>query len=124
MVTESATKKELAELISQVTEQNVQEEQVSHRLVFIMALAIPLIGVMYADNQVTEAEKQVIKSTLGQFLPPQSYIGKLVKPIFQGIQKQKLYSKKEVFEKFAGQLTDSEKILILGLCCEVAQIQI
>lgn len=120
MVTQPTIKEELAELISQVTEQSVKADQVSHRLAFIMALSIPLVGVMYADNQITESEKEKIKSTLSQFIPPQSHIGKLIKPIFQGIQKQKTYAQKDIIEKFASQLTASEKLLIVGLCCELA----
>jgi len=68
MLTELTAQQEIAELLSQVTEQEIKEEDVSHRLLFVSSLVILLVGVMYADKQVTESEKQRVKALIGQFI--------------------------------------------------------
>lgn len=122
MLAESTAQQEIAGLLSQVTGQGIKGEDVSHRLLFVSSLVILLVGVMYADNQVTESEKQRIKTLIGQFIPPNSRIGQLVKPILAGVQKQKTYTNSKTIAKLAEQLKTSEKLLIIGLCHEVAAV--
>lgn len=111
---------EIAKLLSQVTGQEIREEDISHQLMFVSSLAILLVGVMYADSQVAESEKQRIKKLIGQFIPPNSRIGQLVKTILVEVQKQKSYTSSKIIVKLAGQLKASEKLLIIGLCYEMA----
>jgi len=120
MLEELTAKQEIARLLSHVTEQEVKEEDISHRILFVSSLVILLMGVMYADNQVTESEKQGFKKIIGQFIPLNSRIGQLIKPIFSGVQKQKTYTNSNVITKLSEQLKASEKLLIIGLCHEVA----
>jgi uncharacterized tellurite resistance protein B-like protein/GTPase Era involved in 16S rRNA processing len=120
MLAEQFRQKELALLLTQITNQDVHEKYVTHRLLFLTALVTLLTGVMYADGQVTESEKQHFKSIIGDFIPSQSNIGQLIKPIFLGVQKGKSYTKPEIISKLVNGLTDSEKLLIIGLCYEVA----
>jgi uncharacterized tellurite resistance protein B-like protein len=120
MLAEQSHQKELAALLTQITGQNIHEKHVTHRLLFLTALVTLLTGVMYADGQVTESEKQHFKLIVGDFIPPQSHIGQLIKPIFLGVQQEKSYTKPEIISKLVNGLTDSEKLLIIGLCHEVA----
>lgn len=120
MLEELTAKQEIARLLSHVTEQEIKEEDISHRILFVSSLVILLMGVMYADNQVTESEKQGFKKIIGQFIPLNSRIGQLIKPIVSGVQKQKTYTNSNVITKLSEQLKASEKLLIIGLCHEVA----
>ena len=120
MLAEQSHQKELAVLLTQITNQDIHEKYVTHRLLFLTALVTLLTGVMYADGQVTESEKQHFKSIIGDFIPSQSHIGQLIKPIFLGVQKGKSYTDPEIISKLVNDLTDSEKLLIIGLCHEVA----
>jgi len=120
MLAEQSHQKELAVLLTQITNQDIHEKYVTHRLLFLTALVTLLTGVMYADGQVTESEKQHFKSIIGDFIPSQSHIGQLIKPIFLGVQKGKSYTDPEIISKLVNDLTDSETLLIIGLCHEVA----
>ncbi|PSR16155.1 dynamin family protein [filamentous cyanobacterium CCP3] len=122
MLAEHSCHKELAELLTQITGYDVHERHITHRLLFSTTLATLLIGVMYADGQVTESEKQQVKSIIGKFIPPQSQIGKLIKPIFLGVQQRKSYANTEIIRRLTSDLTNSERLLIIFLCCEVATI--
>ena len=92
MLAEQSHQKELAVLLTQITNQDIHEKYVTHRLLFLTALVTLLTGVMYADGQVTESEKQHFKSIIGDFIPSQSHIGQLIKPIFSwSSERKKLY---------------------------------
>lgn len=120
MVAELTAQQEIAELLSQVSGQKIHAEDVDHRLLFISSLVILLVGVMYADSQITESEKQKVRALVGQFIPANSQVGQLIKAISSGVQKQKTYANKRIIEKLSSQLSQSEKLLIIDLCHEVA----
>lgn len=120
MSTDTPVQQELADLLSQITQQDIEAGKISHRLIFVTALVTLLVGVMYADNEVTEEEKQRIKSSISHFILPNSSIGKLVKSIFSGIQRQKVYVNRNIILQFSRILSDSEKVLLLSFCNEMA----
>ena len=120
MNTENFEQQTLAVLLTQILQQNVSEKHISHKLILITTLATALMGVIYADNQVEESEKQHLKSIFDEFIPPQSKLSKLIKPIVTGILKNKIYLHKNSLSILSNGLKLSEKILILGLCYQMA----
>ncbi|RZM82641.1 dynamin family protein [Leptolyngbya iicbica] len=120
MTTRASAQQELADLLSQITQQDIRAGHISHRLIFITALVTLLAGVMYADKEVTEEEKQKIKSSIRHFILPSSNIGQLIKPIFSGIKRQRIYKNYGVIEQSSEKLSDPEKILILAFCSKMA----
>jgi uncharacterized tellurite resistance protein B-like protein/GTPase SAR1 family protein len=116
----SENRQKLANLFTHVLQQDVSKDLISHKLILIITLITSLIGVIYADDQVEESEKQHLKSIFDEFIPIQSKLHKLIKPIVTGILKNKLYLRQDAVSIMASELRTSEKILILGLCYQMA----
>lgn len=122
MLSEQSQQKELAVLLSQIIGEDIHENRVSHKFLFITVLVMLLLGVMYADGQTTESEKEHIKRVLREFIPPNSYVGQLIKPIFAGVKANKSYTNARIISKLVNSFTESENLLILSLCHEIAAI--
>jgi hypothetical protein len=88
MTEELTAQQEVAAILSQASEQKIEAGNIDHRILFVSTLVIVLVGVMYADNQATEAEKLKIKSIVSQFIPANSRIWELIKILFSRIQKK------------------------------------
>ena len=116
----SSWQQDLAELLTQVVGQEISPAKISHRLVFITALSALLMGVMYADGQVAESEKQQLKSLIGHFIPSSSGIGQLMRSILLNVQQKKIYANRNALSQLTQKLSESEKLLIVGLCYELA----
>jgi len=111
---------ELSDLLTRIIGQKVHENHVSHRLLLVTTLLTSLIGVIYADNKIDESEKEILKSTLDEFIPSSSHMRKLVKPILVGLSQNKTYLRKDDISKMSFCLTTSDKLLIIGLCYRLA----
>jgi uncharacterized tellurite resistance protein B-like protein/tRNA U34 5-carboxymethylaminomethyl modifying GTPase MnmE/TrmE len=111
---------DVAELLSQITEQKIRQESITPRLIFLAALATVLVGVTFADNQVTDEEKQHLLKILNQFIPPGSGMNALVKLMLQGVQKNRIYRKPNELLKLTRSLSESEKLLLLGFGYEIS----
>lgn len=120
MTEELTAQQEVATILSQTSEQKIEADNIDHRILFVSTLVIVLVGVMYADNQATEAEKLKIKSIVSQFIPANGRIWELIKILFSRIQKNKTYADGKIIKKLSSQLSRSEKILIVDLCREVS----
>lgn len=111
---------DVAELLSQITGQKIRQETLTPRLIFLAALATVLVGVTFADNQVTDEEKQQLQKILSQFIPPSSGMNSLVKLMLQGVQKHQIYRKPNELLKLTNSLSESEKLLLLGFGYEIS----
>jgi uncharacterized tellurite resistance protein B-like protein/tRNA U34 5-carboxymethylaminomethyl modifying GTPase MnmE/TrmE len=122
MLADRSQQKELADLLSQIIGEDIHENRVSHKFLFITVLVTLLLGVMYADGQATESEKEHIKQVIREFIPPKSYVGQLIKPIFAGVKANKSYTNAKIISSLVNGFTDSEKLLVISLCHEIAAV--
>lgn len=111
---------ELAELLSQLTGHELHSKQVTRLLIFLSALSTVLVGVTYADSQVTDEEKQRLQRILTQFIPSNSSLYQLVRLILKGVQQHKAYRNSHTLTQLVASLSESEKLLLIAFGYEIA----
>jgi uncharacterized tellurite resistance protein B-like protein len=76
----SVTNLSSAEILKQITGQEIQNHHLTPRVMFLSSLATVLVGVIYADNNLADEERKYTQKILSQFVLPESSTGKMVKP--------------------------------------------
>lgn len=116
----STDRASIAALLSRLTGQEIPPDQASKLLVFAGALSSVLVGVTYADRQVSDAEKLRLQSILNEFVPKSSPLRSLFELMFNGVKQYKLHQKPKALSILTRDLADSEMLLLLGLGYELA----
>lgn len=104
----------VVELLSRILGKNLRPQDITHPIVFLSALIIILLGIIYADSVVADEEKRRFKKTINHFIPAESNIRHLVQPLSKGIQEQKLYTRLDDLLALVASLSASEKLLLVG----------
>ncbi|MBD2329533.1 dynamin family protein [Alkalinema sp. FACHB-956] len=110
----------IAKLLSQLTNQEISPAQVSKLVVFVSALSTLLVGVAFADRQVTEAEKKRLVAILNEFIPKSSSLYNLLQLMLKGVIAHQLHHKLQALRIFTQELSESEILLLLSLGYELA----
>ena len=108
------------ELISLITGKKLIQKDITPPVLFLANLVIILIGVIYADGKVAEAERARLKITLNKFIPSKGNILELTRLMIQGVSKQKLYKKIEAILTLTSPLSPPEKLLLIGFGYEMS----
>jgi len=116
----SATRATVAEILSKLLEQPVQERQVSALTVYLGALSAVLVGVTYADGHVTSEESERLPQILVQFIPQGSRLHAVARSLIKGVQKSRFYANYEEIATLAEMLSESEKVLLIASTYEMA----
>ncbi len=116
----SVTELSSAEILTQITGQQIQSHHLTPRVMFLSSLSTVLVGVTYADEKVADEEKLYIQKILSQFAVPESINSNLVKVMIQGIRKHRTYLHSGALKRLAQTLSPSEKLLVVGLGCKLA----
>ena len=111
-VTERALSR--SEILTQITGQSVLDRHLTPRIMFLSAMTTVLVGVAYADGQLAESEKVYLQKVLGQFVLPESNLGKMITLMLKGVRKHKIYESSDAISCLTDSLSVSEKLIILG----------
>ncbi|PZO49436.1 MAG: hypothetical protein DCF15_16895 [Phormidesmis priestleyi] len=103
-----------AEILTQITGQQVLKRHLTPRILFLSAMTTVLVGVAYADGRLAEREKVYLQKVLKQFVSPESGLGKMISLMLKGVQKHKIYARLDAIERLTDSLSVSEKLIILG----------
>ena len=117
----SLVKAETVELLSRITGQKLNQEDITPPVIFLAALVTVLLGVIFADNQVTDEEKQRLQVTINKFIPTEGNIRELTKVMFREVSKDlDFYKKPTQLVKLTGSFSKSEKLLLISFGYEIA----
>ncbi len=103
-----------AEILTQITGQQVLDRHLSPQIMFLSAMTTVLVGVAYADGQLAEREKIYLQKVLKQFVPTESSLGKMISLMLKGVRKHKIYTRLDAITTLTSSLSISEKLIILG----------
>jgi uncharacterized tellurite resistance protein B-like protein len=107
-------------LLSQLTGQNLTEKDLSPTVLFATALVTVLWGVIVIDQTVAIAEERELQILLNELIPADDSAYPLIEIIVQGIQQQQTYLDPQSLLGLVGALSESERLLLLGLGYEMA----
>ncbi|MCL1469272.1 dynamin family protein [Argonema antarcticum] len=117
----SLVKAETVELLSRITGQKLNQEDITPPVIFLAVLITVLLGVIKADNQVTDEEKQRLQVTINKFIPTEGNIRELTKVMFREVSKDlDFYKKPTQLVKLTGSFSKSEKLLLISFGYEIA----
>jgi tellurite resistance protein len=98
----------------------VQEQQVSALTGYLGALSAVLVGVAYADGQITSEESGRIPQVLNQSIPQGSKLYDIARSLLKGVQKNRFYVKYDDIATLASILSESEKLLLIASAYDIA----
>ncbi|MGA9381902.1 MAG: dynamin family protein [Phormidium sp.] len=108
------------DLLSNITGQKLSKEDVTPSVIFLAALVTLLLGVIYADSQVTEEEKQRLQKTINKFIPAQGGVRELTKLMVKGVKENLDYTKPTNLLKLTSCFSKSQKLLLLSFGYEMS----
>lgn len=108
------------DLLSNITGQKLSKEDVTPSVIFLAALVTLLLGVIYADSQVTEEEKQKLQKTLNKFIPAQGGVRELTKLLVKGVKENLDYTKSTNLLKLTSSFSKSQKLLLVSFGYEMS----
>ncbi len=117
--TETITPKAV-ELLSRIVGQRLDNRSVTSPLPFLTALITILLGVMFADQAVTEEEKQRWQKTLNRFIPAEGNFRQLSQLLSKGVREQKVYANSQEVLTLLEPFSESKKLLIIGFGYEMS----
>lgn len=117
----SLIKAETVELLSRITGQKLNQEDVTPPVIFLAALITVLLGVIFADDQVTEEEKQRLQVTINKFIPSEGNVRQLTKVMLKEIRENlDDYKKPTQLFKLTSSFSKSEKLLLISFGYEMS----
>jgi uncharacterized tellurite resistance protein B-like protein len=94
--------------------EKINPQDITPSIRFIAALIVILMGVMFADQTVTDEEKQHWQKTLNYFIPKDGEIRKFVQALSKGIRQAKSFAKLNSILTLTATFSPSEKLLLVG----------
>jgi uncharacterized tellurite resistance protein B-like protein/ribosome biogenesis GTPase A len=108
------------ELLSRITGKKLDAQAVTPPVLFLTALIAVLMGVMFADQTVTDAEKQRWQKTVNRFIPTEGNVRQLTQLLSKGIREQKVYVKIDELLTLVASFSESERLLLISFGYEMA----
>lgn len=118
----SLIENQIFNFLSKITDKNITQRDINSSLIFVANLIIILLGVMFADGIVTDKEKQKLVEILDRFNIPGSNTHRFKYLIIKGAKKYQLYIKFNELIAITSFLSESEKLLLIGLGYEMSTI--
>ncbi len=107
-------------LLSRITGQTLNPEDLTPLSIFLSALISVLLGVIAIDRAIVAEERQRLHKTLEAFMPPDSKVHQLTQRLISGVYQQQVYLNPQEFLIFAEPLSQSERLLIICLGYEIS----
>jgi len=101
------------DLLSRITGQKLSQRELTPPVIFLSALVTVLLGVIFADSQVTSEEKQRLQATLNKFIPPSGNVRQLTQLMIKGVRENLDYTKPSQVLRLIAPLSKSERLLLI-----------
>ena len=109
----SLVSSEAVDLLSRLTGQKLSQKELTPPVIFLTALVTVLLGVIFADSQVTNEEKQRLQATLNKFIPPTGNVRQLTQLMVKGVRENLDYTKPSQLLKLTAPLSKSQRLLLI-----------
>jgi uncharacterized tellurite resistance protein B-like protein len=106
---------EISQLLSKITGQKLQSQDISPLTLFMAALMTVLLGVIFADTKVDAEEEQRLQKILDGFLPLDDELRQLTQLMIGGIDWHHVYLNPTHWITLTAPLSASEKLLLIAL---------
>jgi uncharacterized tellurite resistance protein B-like protein/GTPase Era involved in 16S rRNA processing len=104
---------EAVDLLSRITGYKLSQRELTPPVIFLAALVTVLLGVIFADSQVTNEEKQRLQATLNKFIPPTGNVRQLTQLMIKGVRENLDYTKPSHLMRLIAPLSKSERLLLI-----------
>lgn len=111
---------EAVDVLSRITGQKLSQRELTPPVIFLSALVTVLLGVIFADSQVTSEEKQRLQATLNKFIPPTGNVRQLTQLMVKGVRENLDYTKPSQLVKLVAPLSKSERLLLIAFGYEMS----
>jgi uncharacterized tellurite resistance protein B-like protein len=111
---------ETVDLLSRITGQKLSQRDITPQVLFLASLVTVLMGVIFVDGTVSEAEKQHLQKILSRFSQSNNDVQKLTNLMIKGVKENQIYKKIQDLLKLTLPLSESEKILLIGFGYEMS----
>lgn len=111
---------EAVDLISKITGKKLKHKDISPAVIFLASLVTILLGVSCADNDEKDPEKQRLREILDRFIPKEGNIRQLTDLIIKGVRERQVYKNLAQWQILVSPLSQSERLLLIGLGCDMA----
>ena len=108
------------ELLSRITGKKLEAREITQPVLFLAALIAVLLGVMFADQKVTEEEKQRWQKTITRFIAAESNVRQLAQLLSKGLREQKVYAHPGEMLLLLLPFSESERLLLVGFGYEMS----
>jgi uncharacterized tellurite resistance protein B-like protein/predicted GTPase len=108
------------DLLSRITAQKLNQKDLTPPVIFLSALVTVLLGVIFADSQVTNEEKQRLQATLNKFIPPTGNVRQLTQLMVKGVRENLDYTKPSQLMRLIAPLSKSERLLLISFGYEMS----
>lgn len=116
----SLDSREAVDLLSHLTGQKLSQRDLTPPVIFLASLVTVLLGVMFVDGTVADAEKQRLLTTLYRFSMPDSDVRRLTHLLIKGVKENQLYTKSDDLLTLTASLTESQRLLLIGFSYEMS----
>jgi uncharacterized tellurite resistance protein B-like protein/GTPase Era involved in 16S rRNA processing len=104
---------EAVDLLSHITGQKLSQQDLTPPVIFLTTLVTVLLGVIFADKQVTTQEEQRLQATLNKFIPPTGNVRQLTELMVKGVRENLDYTKPSKLLRLSPPLSKSERLLLI-----------
>jgi uncharacterized tellurite resistance protein B-like protein len=111
---------EAVDLLSRITGQKLNQQELTPPAIFLAALVTVLLGVIHADGTVTDAEIRRLLTTLNRFTPPDSDARRLAHRSIKGIRENQVYAKTDNLKTLTTPLSEPKRLLLLGIAYDMS----
>jgi uncharacterized tellurite resistance protein B-like protein/tRNA U34 5-carboxymethylaminomethyl modifying GTPase MnmE/TrmE len=111
---------ETVALLSRLTGQKLSSRDITPTVIFITALITVLIGVIFADDTITDEEKQRLQKTINRFIPQEGNVRQLTQLLGKGIEQHQFYKKPSQLVRLIAPLSTSERLLLICFGYEIS----
>jgi uncharacterized tellurite resistance protein B-like protein len=113
---------EIVELISRLAGRSIQPSDLPPLTRFLAALVVVLQGVIVIDKTIEVSEERRLQQTLDRFSSPDSPLRDLIQTLLVEAQAQQIYLQPQALKTLTEDLSEAEKLLILGFGCELSAV--
>jgi len=113
---------EVLELLSHLTRKNLTQADITPTVVFLAALLMVSMGVMFADGIIKEEERLLLDKTLEALVRTDSNVGQLMRRLVSGLEENPVYQNPQQWLQLTDSLNKSERTLLLSLGYDMAGV--
>lgn len=110
----------IVELLSDLTGEQLSQERVTPQLIFIAAVVIVLLGVIFADGTIEPSEEKRLRKILHRCLKGKDDLEELTQKMIDQVQSRHLYTQTDKLGTLTAPFSKSENFLLIALGYEMS----